>query len=216
MSSTPTPLQSALHWRYAAKRMNGRRVPEATLSRILEAAHLSPSSYGLQPYSVVVVDDPALRERCRPAAFDQPQIAECSHLLVFATWRATGEDEVDELIRLMAREREIEEARLDGYRATLKGVVNGFESSEARRHWAAKQAYLAMGMALAAAALERVDATPMEGFDPAALDEALGLRERGLASAVVVALGYRDDATDWLAGLKKVRWPRERVILHAG
>ncbi|MFG6177889.1 NAD(P)H-dependent oxidoreductase [Halomonas sp. THAF12] len=216
MSLTPTTLQAALQWRYAAKRMNGQRVPEAALARILDAAHLSPSSYGLQPYSVVVVDDPSLRERCRPAAFDQPQIAECSHLLVFATWQATGDGEVDDLIRLMAREREVEESSLDGYRATLKGVVNGFESPEARRHWAAKQAYLAMGMVLAAAALERVDATPMEGFDPVALDEVLGLREQGLSSVVVVALGYRDGDTDWLAGLKKVRWPRDRVILQAG
>lgn len=216
MTLSSKPLKTALHWRYAAKRMNGRRIPEAALERILDAAHLSPSSYGLQPYSVVVVDDPALRARCRPAAFDQPQITECSHLLVFATWEAAGDTEVDELIRLMARERGLEEPRLDGYRATLKGVVNGFETPEARRHWAAKQAYLAMGMVLAAAALERVDATPMEGFDPAALDAALGLREKGLASAVVVALGYRDDDSDWLAGLKKVRWPRERVIERVG
>lgn len=205
-------LESALHWRYAAKRMNGQRIPEATLERILDAAHLAPSSYGLQPYSVVVVDDPAQRERCRPAAFDQPQVSECSHLLVFATWETTGEAEVDELIRLMARERGLEAARLAGYRDTLKGMVNGFESAAARRDWAAKQAYLAMGMVLAAAALERVDATPMEGFDPAALDAVLGLEARQLRSAVVVALGYRDPDADWLAGMKKVRWPRERVI----
>ncbi|RTQ99878.1 NAD(P)H-dependent oxidoreductase [Halomonas nitroreducens] len=205
-------LDTALNWRYAAKRMNGQRIPEATLERILDAAHLAPSSYGLQPYSVVVVDDPALRERCRPAAFDQPQIGECSHLLVFATWETSGAAEVDALIRLMARERGLEEASLAGYRETLKGVVNGFASAEARRHWAAKQAYLAMGMVLAAAALERVDATPMEGFDPAALDAVLGLEARRLRSAVVVALGYRDEDADRLAGLKKVRWPRERVI----
>ncbi|MBB3231272.1 NAD(P)H-dependent oxidoreductase [Halomonas stenophila] len=205
-------LDTALHWRYAAKRMNGQRIPEATLERILDAAHLAPSSYGLQPYSVVVVDDPALRERCRPAAFDQPQISECSHLLVFATWETSGVSEVDELIRLMARERGLDATRLAGYRDTLKGVVNGFATAEARRHWAAKQAYLAMGMVLAAAALERVDATPMEGFDTAALDAVLGLEARRLRSAVVVALGYRDADADWLAGLKKVRWPRERVI----
>lgn len=209
-------LHTALNWRYATKRMNGRRVPEATVERILDAAHLAPSSYGVQPYSVVVVDTPKLRERCQPAMFHQPQIVEGSHLLVFATWESIGESEVDQLMMLTAEERGVELASLDGYRQTVAGAVDRLSTPQARHQWAARQAYLAMGMVLTAAAMERVDATPMEGFDPAALDEVLGLREQGLASAVVVALGYRDGDTDWLAGLKKVRWPRDRVIRQAG
>ncbi|WP_343076070.1 NAD(P)H-dependent oxidoreductase [Halomonas elongata] len=208
-------LHTALNWRYATKRMNGRRVPEATVERILDAAHLAPSSYGLQPYSVVVVDTPELRERCQPAMFHQPQVVEGSHLLVFATWESIGEAEVDQLMALIAEERGLELASLEGYRHTVASTVNRLATAEARHQWAARQAYLAMGMVLTAAAMERVDATPMEGFDPAALDEVLALPARGLRSAVVATLGYRDAETDWLAGLKKVRWPRERVIARA-
>ncbi|WP_069384460.1 NAD(P)H-dependent oxidoreductase [Halomonas caseinilytica] len=208
-------LHTALNWRYATKRMNGRRVPDATLERILDAAHLAPSSYGLQPYSIVVVDTPALRERCQPAMYHQPQVVEGSHLLVFATWESIGNAEVDQLMALIAEERRVEPASLESYRHTIAETVARLSTPEARHQWAARQAYLAMGMVLTAAAMERVDATPMEGFDPAALDEVLGLPERGLRSAVVVTLGYRDLETDWLAGLKKVRWPRDRVIVRA-
>ncbi|MFM9269599.1 NAD(P)H-dependent oxidoreductase [Halomonas elongata] len=208
-------LHTALNWRYATKRMNGRRVPEAMVERILDAAHLAPSSYGLQPYSVVVVETPELRERCQPAMFHQPQVVEGSHLLVFATWECIGEAEVDQLMALIAEERGLELSSLEGYRQTVAGTVERLATAEARHQWAARQAYLAMGMVLAAAAMERVDATPMEGFDPAALDEVLGLPARGLRSAVAVTLGYRDTDADWLANLKKVRWPRERVITRA-
>ncbi|MEQ5834679.1 NAD(P)H-dependent oxidoreductase [Marinobacter sp. NFXS9] len=205
----------ALNWRYAAKRMNGHTVPADKVERILDAAHLAPSSFGLQPYTVLVVDDPALKATIREKAADQPQVTECSHLLVFATWDPVEEAHVDELIERVATERDVDPAELSGYRDMIKGTLQQ-RTPEQRVEWAARQAYIGLGTVLSAAALEQVDASPMEGFDPVALDSVLGLRDRGLHGVVLVALGYRDTETDWLAGLKKVRWPRERTIQSIG
>lgn len=203
----------ALHWRYATKRMNGQRVPQEKVDRILEAVCLAPSSYGLQPYSVVVVEDAALRERIKRVAFEQPQITESSHLLVFAAWTPVGAEHVEALMRLTAEKRNLNLADLDRYQTSIKEAVSAFDSPEDMFHWAAKQVYLALGAALTTAAVERVDASPMEGFDPAGLDELLGFRERNLRSVVLMALGYRDEGNDRLAGLEKVRWPRERLVI---
>lgn len=209
-------ITEALSWRYATKRMTGQKVPQDAVDRILEAARLAPSSYGLQPYSVLVIEDPALRERISPVAMNQPQITECSHLLVFAAWRTVTESHVDEFIRLNARERNMDPATLAEFSNTIKGTINSFASREEGFHWAAKQVYLALGTALVGAAVARVDASPMEGFDPAGMDELLGLRDRNLRSVVLLALGYRDIGADWLAGLRKVRWAREKLVLHLG
>ncbi|MBD3897256.1 nitroreductase family protein [Halomonas sp. ML-15] len=206
-------LIDALNWRYATKRMNGKQVPQAQLDRILEAVRLAPSSYGLQPYSVLVIEDPALRERISPAAFDQPQITQSSHLLVFAAWDSVEEAHVDDLIRLTAKTRGQHPDELAAYGNAIKDTVSGFASDQDKFHWAAKQAYLALGTALAAAATERVDASPMEGFDPAALDDLLGLRKQNLRSVVLMALGYRDSSADRHAGLEKVRWPHEKLFI---
>ncbi|WP_431024301.1 nitroreductase family protein [Halomonas sp. H5] len=206
-------LIDALHWRYAAKRLTGAKVPQAQADRILEAVRLAPSSYGLQPYSVLVIEDPALLERISPLAFDQPQITQASHLLVFAAWASVSEAEVDDFLRLTAATRGQPLADLAGYRDAILGTIRGFPTAEARFQWASRQAYLALGTALAAAATERVDASPMEGFDPAALDQLLGLEARGLRSTALLALGYRDAEADRHAGLAKVRWPRERLFI---
>lgn len=207
-------LMEALHWRYAAKRMNGKKVPQGALDTILEAARLAPSSYGLQPYSVLVVEDATVRERIRRTACDQPQVTECSHLLIFATWAEVDGRHVDELIALTASARGLAPAELEGYRQSLHSAVAGFAEPALRHQWAARQAYIALGTALTAAAAQRVDASPMEGFDPPALDALLGLEEQGLRSVVLLALGYRDTEQDRLAGLEKVRWPRERFVVE--
>ncbi|MFC6669972.1 NAD(P)H-dependent oxidoreductase [Marinobacterium aestuariivivens] len=204
----------ALNWRYAAKRMNGSKVPQEKIDRILEAARLAPSSYGLQAYSVLVIEDSALREKIRLLAYNQPQITECSHLLVFAAWENVNEGHVDDFIRMTARERGLNAADLDGYRQAINGTVNGFASAEEQFHWAAKQAYISLGTALTAAAAEQIDASPMEGFNAAGLDKLLSLREQGMRSAVLLALGYRDHETDRQAAMKKVRWPKDRMFIH--
>ncbi|TBW49095.1 NAD(P)H-dependent oxidoreductase [Marinobacter halodurans] len=208
-------LNEALNWRYAAKRMNGQMVPAEKLERILDAIHLAPSSFGLQPYTVLVIDDPALKATIRERAGDQPQITECSHLLVFAAWDPVEETHVDELIHRIASERDMDPTDLAGYRDMIKGTLRQ-RTPDQNVEWAARQAYIGLGTVLSAAALELVDASPMEGFDPVALDAVLGLRDRGLHGVVLVALGYRDTSTDWLAGMKKVRWPRERTIQPVG
>ena len=183
---------------------------------IIEAARLAPSSYGLQPYTVQVVKDPELRATIQQKAAPQPQLTEGSHLLVFAAWNRITDREVDAFIRLIAHERNQTTEELKRYADTIKGTVNGFATDAEKSHWAARQAYLALGMALAAAAMAGVDATPMEGFDPLALDQVLGLPEQGLHSVVIATLGYRDTGQDTLATAKKVRWPLEQFRRHVG
>ncbi|MEH6578714.1 MAG: NAD(P)H-dependent oxidoreductase [Amphritea sp.] len=206
-------ITDALNWRFAAKRMNGQKVPQYKVQRILDAAHLAPSSYGLQPYSVLVIEDQGLREKILPVAFNQPQVTEASHLLVFAAQNTVDDGHVDDFIRLTAEQRGIPLADLTDYRAMISNAVNSFAEEE-KLHWAAKQAYIALGISVTAAAFEQVDASPLEGFDKDALDSLLGLREKGLRSLVMLALGYRDTHNDHHASFKKVRKPREEMFIH--
>ncbi len=198
----------AFNWRYATKRMSGSAVPEDKVRRVCEAGRLAPSSFGLQPYALVTVRDALQKLRLFEGPAPQPQVTGCSHLLVLAT-RITIDDQlVDDFIQLTANVRGLSMGDLHGYSRAIKGTLDGFESVAAKREWARSQAYIAMGFILAAAALEAVDATPMEGFDPDALDEMLGLKEQGLHSVALVALGYRDEARDHVARAAKVRWPK--------
>ena len=202
----------ALEWRYATKRMNGKSLPEGTLERILEATRLAPSSYGLQPYTIKVISDRSLLERIHEDAAPQPQVKECSHLLVFATKTDLDDSTVDHYIELAATERGVAIADLNGFADAIKGTINGLETAADKQAWAAKQAYIALGFTLAAAAIERVDASPMEGFDPNAVDKILGLQERGLRSVVLLPLGYRDEGSDWLLPMGKVRKSRDTIV----
>ncbi len=195
---------SLLKWRYATKRMNGQKVPDEKLGTILEAVRLAPSSLGLQPYTVFVVESEAWRKKVSPAIYNQPQILEGSHVLVFAAWGNITRESIDNYLDNVAKARNIPASSLEGYRSMIEGSIAG-KTPEQIRAWNAKQAYIALGVGLIAAAEEGVDATPMEGFDPAALDAALGLDKLDLHSAVVLALGYRDAANDHLASAPKVR-----------
>ncbi|MGQ4878694.1 nitroreductase family protein [Billgrantia sp. LNSP4103-1] len=132
----------------------------------------------------------------------------------FAAWDEVDGRHVDDLIELTATTRHLDPAELEGYRQSLHAAVAGLATPEMRHQWAARQAYIALGMALAAAAAERIDASPMEGFDPSALDVLLGLEKQGLRSVVLLALGYRDSEQDRLAGVAKVRWPRARFVME--
>lgn len=203
----------SLEWRYASKRMNGKRVPAEKIDRILEAIRLSPSSMGLQPYTILVIEDEALKKKLRPVAFNQPQIVESSHLLVFAAWDTIKPEQIDEFIRYTAEVRQMPLEALDDYKGILLNMVAN-RSPEENFHWAAKQVYLAFGTALVAAAAEQVDATPMEGFDPVAADNILGLKEKGLRSVTLLPLGYRDAENDWLAKLPKVRREKEKLFIY--
>lgn len=200
-----TELLKKLQWRYATKKMNPTQaVSDEKVDRIVEAARLAPTSSGLQPYEIIVIKSQAVREQMKPKAFGQSQITDGSHVLVFAAWDDYTPERINMMFDLHNTERNSKDEGWENYRKSLLGSYPA-RGAEANFQHAAKQAYIGLGTALIAAAFEEVDATPMEGFDPAGLDEILGLKARGLRSAVIVALGYRDTAQDWLVNLKKVR-----------
>lgn len=201
-----------LNWRYATKKMNPDKVvPEEKVERILEATRLAPTSSGLQQYEVIVVTNKAIREKIRAIGWDQAQITDASHLLVFAAWDNYTAERINGMFDLVNEERGFKNEGWEAYRQMLLGMYPPRDPEVNYQH-AARQAYIGVGVALTAAAFEEVDATPMEGFDADKLDEILDLRARGLRSVVIVPLGYRADEGDWLKGLKKVRRPMEQFV----
>ena len=205
-------LIQSLEWRYASKKMNGEKVPQEKIDNILKAIQLAPSSMGLQPYTVLVITDEELRKKIMPLAYNQPQIIDSSHLLVFAAWADITPAHIDEFIQHTAQTRNVPVETLDAFKESLMGTITRNTATQ-NFEWAARQAYIAFGTAIAAAAEERVDATPMEGFNPAEMDLLLGLPEKGLCSVTLLPLGYRDAPNDWLAGLPKVRREKEKLFI---
>jgi nitroreductase len=200
-----TELLKKLQWRYATKKMNpAQAVSDEKVDRIVEATRLAATSSGLQPYEIIIVKSQAVREQMKPKAFGQSQITDGSHVLVFAAWEDYTPERINMMFDLHNTERNSKDEGWENYRKMLLGSYPT-RGAEVNFQHAAKQAYIGLGTALIAAAFEEVDATPMEGFDPAGIDEILGLKARGLRSAVIMALGYRDTAQDWLVNLKKVR-----------
>jgi nitroreductase len=206
-------LLDSLKWRYAVKRMNGNKIPETTMNTILEATKLAPSSFGLTPYNIIVIEDEETRKKLQPLFYNQPQVGEASALVIFATWNSITDKEVAAYMQEIAEERAVPVESLNDFAGYINGSIKNL-SAEQLQIWAAKQTYIALSFALVAAATEEIDATPMEGFKPDAVDEALGLKELGLHSAVAVTLGYRDAANDYLSGAKKVRRASEKLIIR--
>ncbi|WP_397533695.1 NAD(P)H-dependent oxidoreductase [Roseateles sp.] len=207
-----TNLIEKLKWRYAAKKMDAAKaVPQEKVEHILEAIRLTATSSGLQPYEVIVVTDPAVRAQIQPHAWNQAQITDGSHLLVFAAWDNYTVERINMMFDLVNEQRGFKNEGWENYRQMLLGLYPKRSAEENYQH-AARQAYIGLGTALIAAAEEQVDATPMEGFDPAKIDEILGLRARGLRSVVLMPLGYRAAEGDWLVNLKKVRRDRAAFV----
>ena len=200
-----------LNWRYATKKMNGTTVPQDKVNHILEAARLAPSSSGLQPFEVLVISNKELLEKIKLVSHGQSQITDCSHLLVFAAWDTYTEARINDVFDRNNAERNLPESMTADYRKMLLGAYPNRPAEENYQH-AAKQAYIALGIAMVAAAELKVDATPMEGFDAKGLDELLNLKDKGLRSAIILPLGYRDAENDWLVKMKKVRTPKEKFI----
>jgi nitroreductase len=200
-----------LNWRYAAKAMNGETVAEDKIERILEAARLAPTSSGLQPFEIFVIKNQEIKEKIKPVAWNQSVITDCSHLLVFAAWDTYTADRINYMFDLTNTIRGFENQGWEDYRQML---LNSYpqKDKEVNFNHAAKQAYIAFSQAIVAAAFEGVDATPLEGFDTEAVDEILGLREKGLRSAVMLPLGYRKEDKDWLVNLVKVRKSMEELV----
>jgi nitroreductase/dihydropteridine reductase len=205
-------LLNRLEWRYATKKMDpSKDVAQEKVERILEAVRLTASSSGLQPYEVIVVTNPAVREQIKPHAWNQGQISDCSHLLVFAAWDNYTAERINGMFDLVNEQRGLKNEGWEAYRQQLLASYPARDAQTNFEH-AARQAYIGLGSALIAAAYEEVDSTPMEGFDPAKVDEVLELRERGLRSVVMLPLGYRAGEGDWLVALKKVRRPRAQFV----
>lgn len=199
-----------LNWRYATKRMNGTKVPQDKVDTIVKSVQLTPTSVGFQAFHLYVIEDAALRKTIFEKSCQQPQMVEGSHVLVFAARTEINDAEIDKYINLVATTRGIPVESLDGY----KGMVASFKAKSAEDYfsWTARQTYIALGTAMVAAAAVQVDATPIEGFSPAVMDEILGLKEKGLSSVVLLALGYRDADNDRLAHAAKVRKPISELV----
>jgi nitroreductase len=206
-------LLEALLWRYATKRMNGNAISDEKLNTILEAIKLAPSSLGFTPYSILVIKDKATREKLLPHCYNQLQVVEGDAVIVFAAWTNFNEGQVDKYMAEIAAKRNVPVESLNGFAANIKGKINN-SSHEDLMIWAEKQVYIALGFGLAAAAVEGVDSTPMEGFVPAGVDEVLGLKEKGLTSVCLLALGYRDEEKDFLSKAAKVRRADEELFIH--
>ncbi|MDC3402201.1 NAD(P)H-dependent oxidoreductase [Alphaproteobacteria bacterium] len=200
-----------LNWRYATKKMDPTKpVPQDKVDAIIEAIRLSPTSSGTQPFELIVVTNPEVLGKICAVASDQAQITDGSHLLVFAAWDNYTEQRIDDVVNLMTEERG-ESPMINAYYDNLKANYLPRDAEVNYAH-AARQAYIALGIAMVAAAELEVDSTPMEGFNPAAVDEILDLKERGLRSVVLLPLGYRDPSADWLLPMKKVRKAHETIV----
>lgn len=182
------------------------------LNTIIEATRLAPSGFGLTPYTIIVVEDDEIRKKLQPAFYNQSQVVDGSAVIVFAAWNNVTEKKVAEYMQDIAEQRGVPVESLNDFAGNINGSFKKLTPEQARV-WADKQTYLALGFSLVAAAAEQIDATPMEGFSPDAVDAVLGLKELGLHSAVALTLGYRDAANDYLVNAKKVRRTHDKLVI---
>lgn len=210
----PEQLVDQLNWRYATKQFDpSRKVPAEQWSALEQALLLSPSSLGIQPWAFVVVEDPALRENLKAVSWNQPQITDASHLVVFAAKKDVTEADVDAYMNRISEVRGVPVSSLAGFRDMITGGVLQGKDDATRAIWISRQVYIPIGVLLAGGALMGLDACPMEGINSAEYDRLLGLEEKGLTALAVVTVGYRSPE-DQYAQLPKVRFPAEEVILH--
>lgn len=212
---TPIPetqLLAALNWRYATKQFDpARKIPAATWATLEQALVLAPSSFGLQPWKFVIVADPAVRERLVAVSWNQRQVADASHLVVFAFKKDLGEADVD---RLLTRQLAVRGGKAEdhaGYRGMMLQSLAGAKAAGRLETWQSRQVYIALGQFMAAAALLGVDTCPMEGIDPAKYDEILGLAGTSYTTLCACPAGYRA-TDDKYASAAKVRFPAGEVI----
>lgn len=204
-------LLDKLNWRYATKAMNGEKVAQEKIDQIIEAISLSPTSSGLQPFEVLVITNQDVKEKIKAVAWNQSVVTDCSHLLVFAAWDTYTADRINHMFDLTNDVRGFKNEGWENYRQQLLSIYPQRDAEENFQH-AARQAYIAFTNAINAAAFLGVDSTPMEGFDPEAVDNILNLKEKGLRSCVMLPVGVRDENNDWLMNLKKVRKPKAELV----
>ena len=211
---SPADLAAALRWRYATKKFSPRRLSDAQWSALADSLVLAPSSFGLQPWRFVSVEDPATRARLREHSWGQSQVTDASHLVVFLRRAATNEAEINRHVSRIAEVRGVPAEKLEAYRQLMVANVALGKPPEVQREWAARQVYIALGQFMAAAAAMGVDTCPLEGIDPARYDEILGLAGTGHETVVACAAGFRAD-DDAYAQAAKVRYPSAEVLRRA-
>lgn len=205
-------MNNDLNWRYATKKFDPlKKISKQDFTDLLEALRLSPSSYDLQPWKFIIIRDPDLRKKLRPHAFDKPQVTDADALIVFCTLKVMEEDYVKRYVDLMAKVRGITRGSLLEYEQKIMSSLKG-KSPEAVSQWMKNQVYIALGIFLSECAHRKIDACPMEGFDPKKFDEILELPKEGLESVVLCAVGYRA-LDDKYAQYKKVRFDKNEVFI---
>ncbi|MFI5380723.1 MAG: NAD(P)H-dependent oxidoreductase [Tepidisphaerales bacterium] len=209
--SNVTVLQQ-LGWRYATKKFDpARTIASEDWKTLEQSLLLTPSSYGLQPWKFIIITDSARRAELRPLTWNQPQVTDCSHFVVFAIRKNVDPALVQKLIDRTSEVRQTPAASIEPYKQMMLGdVVHGPRSLHANE-WAARQVYIALGNFMTCAAMLGIDTCPIEGFEPGKYDQVLGLAHRGLAAVVCCAAGYRA-RDDKYAEMPKVRFKAEDVI----
>lgn len=208
-----TDIIDRLKWRYATKKFDSEKIlPKKTVEQLKEAFNLTATSYGLQPVTLVIVKDKKLREQLLPPSWNQSQVVDASHLLIFCVEEKLSPEYIQKYFKRVKTIRNTPDKILKPFEEFL---LESFEeqSSDEIRIWATNQAYLALGNLLTVCVAANIDACPMEGFNPTEFDRILGLKEKGLTSVLLLPVGYRDE-TDFMAKEKKVRKDMDDVIIE--
>ncbi|MDW9381713.1 NAD(P)H-dependent oxidoreductase [Chryseobacterium sp. JV558] len=202
-----------LNWRHAVKAYDpNKKISQEDLTTILESARLAPTSSGLQPFRIIVVENQELKEKMVAGALNPEVMRDSSHVLVFAAWDSYSNEKIDKVYDYHTDVRDLPRGRFGSYTDKIKEMY-GAQTPEEHFAHTARQTYIALGIALAQAAELKIDSTPAEGFSNAVVDEVLGLKELGLKSVSLLYLGYRDEGNDWLSSMKKVRIPMDEFII---
>lgn len=208
---SPTSLLDSLQWRYATKSFNpDQSIPADTWDAIEQSLVLTPSSFGLQPWKFIVVTDQETKDALLPHSWNQPQVAECSHLVVLCAKNKITSEDVDTFLDSIANTRQVTKESLEGYAGMMQGFLNRMDDA-ASLTWAKNQVYIALGQLMTSAAVLGIDACPMEGITPAEYDRILDLEGTDYRTTVVCPMGYRSEG-DKYATTPKVRFPREQIV----
>ena len=203
-------LTESLKWRYATKRMTDQKISEKDLNTIIEAISLAPTAFGLQPFRVVVTEKQELLQEIFEKSCPQIVVQQCSHLLIFKAYKNISDEHRESFLQLMKEKRNATDDYIETYRQKITRVQNSNQINTFE--WAIRQAYIALGFAMVAAAELGIDSTPIEGFNPAALNEILHIDTSKEETVVLLTLGYRDEANDHLANKPKLRKPLDELI----
>lgn len=203
---------NALNWRYSVKRFSEHKLQPWQIDKLLEATRLSPSSYGLQPYKIIIIESEAVKERLLPFAYDQQQVAKCSHLLVFATRTDIGAHLVNEYVHQAAKNKDISPDSLANYAEMTKHALANMDQQQSAE-WAQHQTYIALGTMLTSAATLNIDTCPIGGFEPEKFDSILGLSQKHLAATVICPIGIRHPE-DKYSKQSKVRFAHQHLVME--